>query len=211
MNQNKRIAVIGGTGKAGRYLINELTGQGYRVRALARNPRKLEETILVERVEGDVTNYESVHHLLDGCDVVISTLGQRKGEDPVFSLAAKNIVTAMEALKIKRYILLTGLTLDASSDKKGFRTRMKSQVMRLLFRSIILDKQQEYNIVQASNLEWTVVRVPFIELTDNHKDIQSSLEDCKGSGISSADLARFLVSQIDDVRFLKKAPFIWNS
>lgn len=88
---------------------------------------------------------------------------------------------------------------------------MKSQVMRLLFRSIILDKQQEYNIVQASNLEWTVVRVPFIELTDNHKDIQSSLEDCKGSGISSADLARFLVSQIDDVRFLKKAPFIWNS
>jgi putative NADH-flavin reductase len=211
MNQNKRIAVIGGTGKAGRYLINELTGQGYRVRALARNPRKLEETILVERVEGDVTNYESVHHLVDGCDVVISTLGQRKGEDPVFSLAAKNIVTAMEALKIKRYILLTGLTLDASSDKKGFRTRMKSQVMRLLFRSIILDKQQEYNIVQASNLEWTVVRVPFIELTDNHKDIQSSLEDCKGSGISSADLARFLVSQIDDVRFLKKAPFIWNS
>jgi len=210
MNQNSKIAVIGGTGKAGRYLLQQLVSEGFKVRALTRNPGKVEETELVEKVTGDVTVYESVYNLVDGCDAVISTLGQTKGENPVFSMAAKNIVRAMEALKIKRYIVLTGLTLDVQSDNKGFRTRMKSLVMKLLFRSIILDKQQEYKILQDSTLDWTIVRVPFIELTDNHKDTGTSLDDCKGSGISSTDLAKFLVSQIEDKRFLRKAPFIWN-
>ena len=126
MNQNSKIAVIGGTGKAGRYLLQQLVSEGFKVRALTRNPGKVEETELVEKVTGDVTVYESVYKLVDGCDAVISTLGQTKGENPVFSMAAKNIVRAMEALKIKRYIVLTGLTLDVQSDKKGFRTRMKS-------------------------------------------------------------------------------------
>jgi len=210
MNQNSKIAVIGGTGKAGRYLLQQLVSEGFKVRALTKNPGKVEETELVEKVTGDVTVYESVYNLVDGCDAVISTLGQTKGENPVFSMAAKNIVRAMEALKIKRYIVLTGLTLDVQSDNKGFRTRMKSLVMKLLFRSIILDKQQEYKILQDSTLDWTIVRVPFIELTDNHKDTGTSLDDCKGSGISSTDLAKFLVSQIEDKRFLRKAPFIWN-
>jgi len=211
MNQNSKIAVIGGTGKAGRYLLQQLVSEGFKVRALTRNPGKVEETELVEKVTGDVTVYESVYNLVDGCDAVISTLGQTKGENPVFSMAAKNIVRAMEALKIKRYIVLTGLTLDVQSDNKGFRTRMKSLVMKLLFRSIILDKQQEYKILQDSTLDWTIVRVPFIELTDNHKDTGTSLDDCKGSGISSTDLAKFLISQIGDGRFLRQAPFIWNS
>jgi len=92
MNQNIKIAVIGGTGKAGKYLLNQLVRHGLKIKALVRNPQKLEENNLIEKVIGDVRNYESVYNLIDGCNVVVSTLGQSKGEDPVFSLAAKNIV-----------------------------------------------------------------------------------------------------------------------
>ena len=211
MNQNITIAVIGGTGKAGKYLLKQSVNQGLKVRALVRTPQKLEENHLIEEVIGDVRNYESVYNLINGCNVVISTLGQTKGEDPVFSLAGKNIVKAIEALQIKRYIVLTGLTLETQFDNKGFKTKMKSLVMRLLFRRIILDKQAEFKILQDSKLDWTVVRVPFIELTDNQKTIETSLDDCKGSVINSADLAKFLITQIWDEKFLRKAPFIWNS
>lgn len=211
MNQNIKVAVIGGTGKAGNYLTKQLVSQGFKTKALTRNRRKFEETNLIEKVIGDVTDYESVYTLVTGCNVVISALGQTKGEDPVFSVAAKNIVKAMAALQIKRYIVLTGLTLDTPFDNKGFRTTVKSLFMRLLFRKIILDKQNEYKILQNSNLNWTIVRVPLIELTGNRGDVETSLTDCKGSGISSTDLADFLVGQINDERFIKKAPFIWNS
>ena len=205
-----KVAVIGGTGKAGRYLVKRLVSQGFKIKALTRNPAKLEETDLVEKVTGDVTDYESVYNLLDGCDVVISTLGQTKGEDPVFSIAAQNIVRAMEALQIKRYIVLTGLTLETPFDDKGFKTKMKSLVMRLLFSKIITDKQNEYKILQQSKLDWTIVRVPFIEMTDTRGNVEASLSDCKGSGISSSDLADFLTAQIKNESYIRKAPFIWN-
>lgn len=211
MNQNMKVAVIGGTGKAGKYLLKQLVNQGFMIKLLTRNPQKPEEANLIEKVIGDVINYESVYNLVDGCNVVISTLGQTKGEDPVFSLAAKNIVKAMEAFEIKRYIVLTGLTLDTQFDNKGFKTTMKTMVMKLLFRKIILDKQNEYKILQDSNLDWTIVRVPFIEMTDSQKIFETSLVDCKGSSISSTDLAKFLINQIRDESFIRKAPFIWNS
>lgn len=210
MDQDMKVAVIGGTGKAGRYLVNRLVSQGFKIKALTRNPGKLEETDLVEKVAGDVTDYESVYNLVNGCDVVISTLGQTKGEDPVFSIAAQNIVRAMEALQIKRYIVLTGLTLETPLDDKGFQTKMKSLVMRLLFGKIIADKQNEYKILQQSTLDWTIVRVPFIEMTDSRGNVEASLSDCKGSGISSADLADFLIGQIKSESYIRKAPFIWN-
>ncbi|NLE00562.1 MAG: NAD(P)H-binding protein [Fibrobacter sp.] len=210
MNQDIKVAVIGGTGKAGRYLVKRLVSQGFRIKALTRNPGKLEETDLVEKVNGDVTDYESVYNLVNGCEVVISTLGQTKGEDPVFSIAAQNIVRAMETLQIKRYIILTGLTLETPFDDKGFQTKMKSLVMKLLFRKIIADKQNEYKILQHSKLDWTIVRVPFVEMTDSQGDVEVSLSDCKGSGMSSADLADFLIGQIKSESYIRKAPFIWN-
>jgi len=210
MNQDIKVAVIGGTGKAGRYLVKRLVSQGFKIKALTRNPGKLEETELVEKVTGDVTDYESVYNLVNGCEAVISTLGQTKGEDPVFSIAAQNIVKAMEALQIKRYIVLTGLTLETPFDDKGFQTKMKSLVMRLLFSKIITDKQNEYKILQQSKLDWTIVRVPFIEMTDTRGNVEASLSDCKGSGISSSDLADFLTAQIKNESYIRKAPFIWN-
>lgn len=210
MDQEMKVAVIGGTGKAGKYLVKRLVSQGFKIKALTRNPGKLEETDLIEKVTGDVTDYESVYTLAEGCNVVISTLGQTKGEDPVFSIAAQNIVRAMEALQIKRYIVLTGLTLETPFDDKGFQTKMKSLVMRLLFSKIITDKQNEYKILQQSKLNWTIVRVPFIEMTDSRGNVEASLSDCKGSGISSADLADFLIGQITSESYIRKAPFIWN-
>jgi putative NADH-flavin reductase len=212
MNKSIKIAVIGGTGKAGRYVIKHLIDHDYNIKVLVRDPDKLNLTNQhVEKIVGNVLNYESVYSLLDGCSVVISTLGQTKGEDPVFTLATKNIIKAMESLKIKRYIVLTGLTLDTPSDKKGFSTRMRSLAMKLLFKSIVVDKREEYSILNQSNLIWTVVRVPFIEISDERKVTNVNLLDCHGSKISSTSLAEFLTGQIENQNYLKKAPFIWNT
>ena len=105
MEQNIKIAIIGGTGKAGRFLVKELVNQGFKIKVLTRNPDKLDITHdQIEKINGDVTNYESVYSLLQGCTSVVSTLGQSKGNNPVFSVAAKNIVMAMNQLHIKRYI-----------------------------------------------------------------------------------------------------------
>jgi putative NADH-flavin reductase len=211
MEQFIKIAVIGGTGKAGKYLVNQLVNQGFKIKVLLRNPDKLEITShLIEKISGDVRSYESVNSLIEGCNAVISTLGPSKGESPIFSHATGNVIKAMNALNVQRYIMITGLTLDTIHDKKSFRTRLLSKIMKLSFPAIIADKQKEYSILSESNLDWTVIRLPLIEQTESSGKIKISLTDCPGKKISSTDLANFLISQLSDDSFIRKSPFIAN-
>ena len=86
MKPNIKIAVIGGSGKAGKYLVKQLIHQGFSLKALHRFPEKFPiKSPLIEVVKGDVRDDEAVHSLVKGCQAVISTLGQPRGEPPIFS------------------------------------------------------------------------------------------------------------------------------
>lgn len=211
MIQHTQIAVIGGTGKAGKYLVNELISRGYNIKVLLRDFNKLAlKSPLIEKMKGDVRNYDDVYSLLNGCSALISTLGQSGGEKPVFRVATANIIRALNSRNINRYIAVTGLTLDTPSDKKSFRTKLLSKVVKLSFPAIIADKQKEYEILLGSNVEWTLVRLPFIKLKESLGSIKINLRDCPGNEISATDLANFLVNQLTDERFIKGTPFISN-
>jgi hypothetical protein len=73
-------------------------------------------------------------------------------------------------------------------------------------------RKYDYGVktLKASNLDWTIVRVPFIDISDARREVMVSLLDCKGAKISSASLADFLIGQIEDQKYLRKAPFIWD-
>ncbi len=211
MEKLNKIAVIGGTGKAGKYLVKQLVNHGFKIKVLLRNPDKLTfSSPLIEKVKGDVANYEAVFSLIQGCNAVISTLGQSKGENPIHSLASSNIIKAMNSLDISRYIVITGLTIDTPFDKKRFKTKLLSAIMKLSFPAIIADKQKEYAVISGSTLNWTIVRLPLIEQTETKGSIKSSLNDCPGKKISTTDLACFLINQLSDDTFIRKSPFIAN-
>jgi putative NADH-flavin reductase len=209
MQQNQTIAVLGATGKSGKYLVNQLLEQGYFIRVLLRDPGKFAiRHACMAMVQGDARDYTAIYKLLENCDAVISTLGQRKGEKPVLSLATAHIVQAMRERKMNRYIVVTGLSIDVPGDKKSFRTKLLSRIMKWLFPAVIADKQKEFSVLTASAVQWTLVRLPMIELTDETGEIAIDLRDCPGKKIRAADLAAFLIGQLSDNRFIQKAPFI---
>ena len=97
----KTIAVIGGTGKSGKYLVRELLVRGFQIKMLIRNPEKFQNTnSFIEIVQGDAGDYESILSVTENCDAIISTLGQPKGEPPIFSTASANIIRAMNERQI---------------------------------------------------------------------------------------------------------------
>jgi hypothetical protein len=73
------------------------------------------------------------------------------------------------------------------------------------------DKQLEYNLLAESNIRWTLVRLPMIELTDQRSPVDVNLEDCTGDKISATDLACFLCGQLSDDNYVRRAPFISNA
>ena len=219
------IAVIGGTGKAGTYLVRQLLHQGYSLKLLLRNPAAFKHPFAssnpyltagsadtrIQLLQGDARDYASIAALVTGSQALISTLGQPKGEPPIFSAAATHIVRAMEQLGLPRYIAVTGLSIDLPADKKGPASRQASDYMRQLFPSIIADKQKEYELLSRSPGNWTLARVPLIVQTEERTSLTVSLEDCPGKKISATDLACWLIDQLPGGPWLRQAPFVANA
>ncbi len=214
MKPIKKVAVIGGTGKSGKYLVKQLLHQGIPFKILVRNIDNFQiDHTLSEVVKGDVHDYECVRALVKDCEAVISTLGLGvpPGAHTIFSQATKNILKAMAECSIERYIVTTGLNVETAFDKKGTKTASATKWMYDNFPLTTADKQLEYETLLRSNVSWTMVRLPLIEQTDEVADLKISLEDCPGEKISAAALAHFLIEQLTDNRFIRKAPFIANA
>jgi putative NADH-flavin reductase len=207
-----KIAVIGGTGKSGAYLVRRLLELEMPIKLLVRNPEKHCFTNpLVEVVRGDARDYHSVLNLIDGCEAIISTLGQPKGEPPVFKDASKNIVNAMLKYKLKRYIVVTGLNVDTRFDKKDEKTSYATQWMYENFPETTKNRQEEYAYLTTQvGLAWTLVRLPMIFQTNEKFRVGVNLKNCDGHKISATDLADFLIGQLDDESYIQKCPFLFN-
>jgi putative NADH-flavin reductase len=211
MQNNQPIAVIGGTGKSGKYLVSQLLSRGQAFKLLVRDAKKFTaHHPLIELVEGDARNYAAVRSLIRGCGAVISTLGQPKGESPIFTAATTNVLSVMREYEVNRYIMITGLNVDTPFDKKGARTSAATEWMRVNYAATTTDKQHEYSLLAESDVEWTLVRLPLIELTEKMGDVGVSLEDCPGEKISSTDLANFLIAQLSEIVYWRKSPFVAN-
>lgn len=205
------IAVIGGTGKSGKYLVQNLLRKGYSVRLLLRYPENFTiQNPLIEVIKGDARDEKAVFSLIDGCDIVMSTLGQPKGEKTIFSDATKNIIKAMFYFGVRRYIVTTGLSVNTPGDHKNEKIKMATDWMYTHYPETTKDKQEEYRLLSESNLDWTLVRLPLISLTEENFPTETNLIDCKGENIGAADLAEFLVSQIVNTDYVRKSPFLYG-
>lgn len=209
MKNIKKVAVLGGGGRTGKYIVNQLLAQGFSLQLLLRNPENFEiQNSNLKIIQGDALDFESIKLLLKDCQAVVSTIGQRKDEPLVASVATNNILQAMNDYGIQRYLLLAGLNIDTPFDKKSEKTQMATDWMKANFPVIQEDRQKAYDLLVKSNLNWTQVRVPFIEFTDISEEISINLEDCLGDKISAIDITRFMVQEMTESKFSKKSPFI---
>lgn len=203
------VAVIGGTGKAGKYLVKQLLLQNFRIKLLHRKPEILTfDNPLIEVIKGDARDYNAIHTLLNGCDAVLSCLSQPFGEPTVFSDATRNILKAMAVHQISRYITTAGLNVDTPSDQKSAQTQFGTNWMYENFPATTKDRQVEYQLLADSAIDWTMVRLPLISQTDDISKITVSLVDCPGSNISATNLALFMIKALNNDEFVKQAPFI---
>lgn len=209
MKNISKVAVLGGGGRTGKYLVHQLLENGFSVKLLLRNPHDFTiQNSKIEIIKGDAINEESINLLLKDCQAVVSTIGQRLGEPMVASQATKNVLNAMNHYGIERYVLLAGLNIDTPFDKKSPKTIMATDWMKTNFPEIQKDRQLTYDLLVDSKIDWTQVRVPLIIFSDESSKIAVNLEDCLGEKISAFDISKFMVKEMIESKYSRQSPFI---
>ncbi|PEE39749.1 SDR family oxidoreductase [Bacillus pseudomycoides] len=206
-----KVAIIGANGKAGKYLITQALQEGYCVRILTRNPQifKISHKHL-EVVKGDARDISAIRRLLQGCKAVINAVGKPKKESYIFSTVTNHILKVMEEYKIKRYILVSGGSLDVQGDQKSILNKLGAMLFRVFLSNMMKDKYKELQMIQNSNVDWTIVRLPFVVDGQGSGKIKESIRDLPGIKIQNGDIAPFVIKQINDEMYRRKCPFISN-
>lgn len=200
-----KIAVFGGTGGTGQRIIKRCVETGYHINALVRNPIRLGDVSNQTKIfVGNVLDYKKVHETIEGTDAVVVTLGSRSDSpDNTVSEGTQNIIKAMIALNIRRLVVVTSLGVGDSKDQVPLAFKM---VMRTLMRKIIADKEQQEQFVQASDLDWVIIRPG--ELSNDppaNEYIVGTDSSIMAGKISRADVAGFVLQNLIDDRFLHQA------
>jgi putative NADH-flavin reductase len=207
------IAMLGATGMAGTFILEEALAQGYDVRALARTPAKLDA--LKDRItiiKGDALDAAALDELLDGSDVVISALGPVKADGDAARMISTNvsghIVELMPSHEIERYILVSGAAVEIPGDDRNLTGWLVQKTAAISYGNTLKDKQAEYQLLADSAVQWTLVRCPLIKAEPFQEEPIASLDTISSFNLRAGELARFIIDQIDSAEFLREGPFL---
>ena len=142
------LAITGGTGFVGSHLIDHALETGHTIRALARKPQA--KRIGVTWIEGALDRPKSLGKLVDGADVVIHVAGvvnaaNRAGFAEGNVAGTEGILQATKHAGIRRFVHVSSLAArEPALSNYGW------------------SKAEAEMRVQASGLDWTIVRPPAI-------------------------------------------------
>ncbi len=206
------VLIIGGTGKTGKELIKQALELGYNVTALVRDPGKVKDQHPnLKVVKGNVMRPETFGNAFQEQDVVLSALGHKKFfiKTNILSKGTENIIAEMQKHEVNRFICITSLGVNDSRFKLGLYYTLFVIPFIVLF--YFLDKSKQEEIIKQSQLNWTIVRPG--QLIDGKKRMKYKHGENVGSYIltkmiSRADVAHFMLSQINNDKYWHKTPGI---
>ncbi len=209
-----KVVIFGGSRGVGLETVKLTLDAGHEVRAVARTASKVELSHSgLERLDGSALNPADVAKALNGADVVIQALGVsagpgmvRRGTD-LFSRSTTLLLPAMAAAGVRRLICLTGYGAGDSRSTMGCLT---GPAFTLLLGRVYDDKTVQEGMIRQSDLDWTIAR-PGI-LTNGSRtgryEVLVERRQWRHGLISRADVADFLVRQIDDDTLIGKTPVL---
>ncbi|OZC95432.1 NmrA family transcriptional regulator [Rhodococcus sp. 06-235-1A] len=211
------ITVFGATGVIGALTVDRLLEAGHTVTAHARNPAKVPQRWAdrVRLVVGELSDSGSVDRAVHGADVVVSALGpltDRKISGLPLTEGVRHILAAMSRHGITRYVGHGTPSVLDPHENPTMMTRFVSYTARTFIRRAYDEMTAMSAAIMSSGLDWTIVR--FIRPTngDATGTVRSGFfgTDKLGFAITRADIAAFTAAQVDDTRYIGRAPAISN-
>ena len=206
-----KIVVFGASGGMGIKVVEQALDAKHIVTAFLRTPSKIAiQHPNLTLFQGDVMNAVAVENAIAGQEVVISVLHTTRPPVPgMMEIAAKNIISAMQKHGVRRIISTTGAAVPQPEDQPKVGDRLINVLISIFDKNFVVDSSANVRVIQASDLDWTIVRFP--RLTDGaHTGKYRVAYLGKGSGtqITRADGADFVVKELTEKKWLRKAPVV---
>jgi len=211
MEKAMNILIVGATRGIGRQLLEQALTSGHNVTALVRNLQRLAtQHVRLRVIKGDILDSNSVALAMAGQEAVCCTIGVKAPwpRVTVFSEGTKNLLQAMKLTGVKRLICVTGIGAGDSRGHGGF---IYDYLFRpLLARTIYVDKDRQESLIKTSDVDWTIVRPGFLTngpLTKNYRML-TDLTGVTAGRISRADVAHFILNEIESKQYLRQTPLL---
>ena len=140
-----KIAVFGGTGFIGQYVVSLSLEAGYSVKSLSRVKQDFHDS--VEWIEGTVSDRTVIEKVMESCHAVVYCIGilrEIPGKSLTFHQAhvqgIKDCVSVATSMKIPRFILISANGIDSKKTEYQ-RTKIEGE-----------------KHLKSSELDWTIVR-----------------------------------------------------
>lgn len=205
-----RVLLLGATGKIGSLTLDRALAAGHEVVVLARDPSRLRAVSNLTTVTGDVGDVRAVRAAMSGVQVVIAALGPRSNtveEELALETGMRTVVETMGESGVRRIVTLSGAAVDAPGDRKPMFDRLASRIVRRMARHVVGAKQREYDVLAAADLDWTALRPPLVA-DGPPRGYRLATRLQPGARVRRADVARALIDQLGDERFIRAAPFV---
>ena len=211
-----KLTLFGASGATGRLLIQQALASGNEVVAYVRNPAKIstcQSGLTV--VQGELTDSAVFGRVLHGADAVISLLGPRPGEDlrnQPLEHGIQAILAAMHANGVRRLVISSTPSAADSNDLPDLQFKLLAAIIKTTMRPAYEEIVAVARAVRASKLDWTIVRVSMLNNQAGTGRIRTGYlgRHQVGTKLARADLARFMLEQVQDNTWLRKAPAISN-
>ncbi|KAL3461722.1 NAD(P)-binding protein [Aspergillus heterothallicus] len=214
--------VIGGTGRTGKLVLDELLGRGHEVTTLARNPDALgDPRPKLNIVKGTPTNLSDVRSAfkLHTPDVVLVTLNAPRASDSPFAApissptlmadCTTNIIAAMQEFHVRKVVIMQAFGVGESWGN------MNCMLQLLMKKSNMYLQYDDHNavteIVKGSGVEYVLVR-PARLVESEERKVKVWAEHGKGvplmASTSRVAVAEFLVGAAEGREWDGREPVI---
>jgi uncharacterized protein YbjT (DUF2867 family) len=203
-----RVLVFGASGKTGREVVRQALARGFTVTAFVRETGRLPLAHANLRlVKGELTDPKAIAKVIAGHTGVISTLGvgMPLRHDPVVIDGVRTIARAAEHASVERLVYLSTIGVRDSRDEAGF-------VLKWLATTLIRHEVEDHEIKEAvigeCFVDWTIVRPPMLtngRLTAAYRVGENIRARSPLPMMSRADVADFMLRQLTDVAFIRRA------
>ena len=205
-----KVALLGATGLIGSAVLHQAIASGHEVRALVRTTGSLVPVPGCSVVLGDARDLRAVTEVVAGSDVVISAIGPRANTPDavaLLELAARNVVTAMQATGVSRLVFVAGAGIALAGERRTLVQRVAGFVVRRLAKWVVLSKERETEIYLASRLKWTAMR-PTRVVAGPATGLVRLGDRPVGFRVTSGDVAQAILSVVADPAAEGTAPFV---